>query len=176
MKSDVIAINNRGDGFTQALEETRKVSVYKGLDEKDSMHLLLFTEEILSIAKIIADDINASFWIESEGNTVILHMTANAFLDGEKRAQLINASTFRQNEAANSFLGRIRDAFEEAMAYERSSGDGLPNDVTKDIVGREIADPEWDEYECSILRKLADEVKVSIRGTVVDVTVRKSFA
>ena len=50
MKSDVIVVTNRGDGFQQALEETRKVSAYKGLEGKDSLHLLLFTEEMLSMA------------------------------------------------------------------------------------------------------------------------------
>ena len=174
MKSDVISITNRGDGFEQALEETRKVSAYKGLGKKDSMHMLLFTEEMLSMARIISGDVTASFWIETEGNTFDLHMTANTMLDKKKRAQLLDAATSRQNEAANSFLGKIRDAFEQAMASDNSYSE-VPYDVLPDIVGRDIADPEWDEFECSILRKLADNVKVSIRGNVIDMTVRKVF-
>ena len=175
MKSDVIAITNHGDGFEQALEETRKVSAYKGLGQKDSLHMTLFTEEMLSMARIVSGDMTAYFWIETEGNTFDLHMTTNTTLDKTKRAQLLDAATSRQNEAANSFLGKIRDAFEQAMASETSYND-VPYDVLPDIVGRDIADPEWDEFECSILRKLADNVKVSIRGNVVDMTVRKSFA
>ena len=175
MKSDVISITNHGDGFEQALEETRKVSAYKGLGQKDSLHMTLFTEEMLSMARIVSGDMTAYFWIETEGNTFDLHMTTNTTLDKTKRAQLLDAATSRQNEAANSFLGKIRDAFEQAMASETSYND-VPYDVLPDIVGRDIADPEWDEFECSILRKLADNVKVSIRGNVVDMTVRKSFA
>ena len=175
MKSDVIAITNHGDGFEQALEETRKVSAYKGLGQKDSLHMTLFTEEMLSMARIVSGDMTAYFWIETEGNTFDLHMTTNTTLDKTKRAQLLDAATSRQNEAANSFLGKIRDAFEQAMASDTSYND-VPYDVLPDIVGRDIADPEWDEFECSILRKLADNVKVSIRGNVVDMTVRKSFA
>ena len=95
-------------------------------------------------------------------------------LDKKKRAQLLEAATSRQNEAANSLLGKIRDAFERAMAAEESYDD-IPYEVMPDIVGREIADTEWDEYECSILRRLADNVKVSIRGNVVDMTVSKNF-
>ena len=175
MKSDVISITNQGDGFEQALEETRKVSAYRGLSEKESLHLLLFTEEILSIARLISGDMTASFWIESEGKSFQLHMTTNTMLDKKKRAQLIDAATSRKNEAAHSFLGKIRDAIEQAIASDNSY-DEVPYDVMSDIVGREIEDPEWDEIECSILRKLADNVKVSIRGDVVDVTVSKSFA
>ena len=174
MKSDVILITNHGDGFEQALEETRTVSAYKGLEGKDALHLLLFTEEMLSIARIVAGDMTARFWIETEGNNFELHMTTRSVLDKKKRAQLIEASTSRENEAANSFLGKIRDSFEQAMASD-DIYDEVPYEVLPDIVGREIADPEWDEYECSSLRKMADKVKISIRGNVVDITVRKSF-
>ncbi len=175
MKSDVIVVTNRGDGFQQALEETRKVSAYKGLEGKDSLHLLLFTEEMLSMAGIIRTNINASFWIETEGKTVDLHLTTNTVLDAKKRAQLIDAATSRKNEAAKSLLGKIRDAFEQAMASERQSSEP-PYEVYSDIVGRDIDSPEWDEYECSVLRKLADNVKVSIIGNTVDMTVTKTFA
>lgn len=176
MKSDVISITNHGDGFERALEETRKISAYKGLGEKDSLHMLLFTEEMLSMAQIVSGDLAASFWIETEGDTFDLHMsTKTTTLDKQKRAQLLNAATTHQNEAANSLLGKIRDAFEEAMALD-ANYDEVPYDVLPDIVGREIADPNWDGIECSILRKLADNVKVSIRGNLVDLTVRKNFA
>lgn len=174
MKSDVISINNHGDGFERALEETRKVSAYKGLGEKDSLHMLLFTEEMLSMARIVSGDMEGFFWIETGGNTFDLHLTTNTMLDKKKRNQLLEAATSRQNEAANSFLGKIRDAFEQAMARDNYYEE-IPYEVMPDIVGRDIADPEWDEYECSILRKLADNVKVSIRGNTVDMTVRKSF-
>ena len=175
MKSDVIAINNQGEGFEKAKEETRKVADYKGLNDKQSLHLLLFTEEMLSMIRIISTDINASFWIEAEGNTVDLHLTTNLILDAKKRAQLINAATTRKNEAAKSLIGRIRDSFEQAMASEATFSQP-PYEIYPDIVGRNIDDPEWDEYECSVLRKLADNVKVSIVGSTVDMTVSKTFA
>lgn len=175
MKSDVISITNHGDGFEQALEETRKVSAYKGLGGKDALHLMLFTEEMLSMAKIVAGDMAANFWIETEGDDFVLHMTTKTKLDKQMRTQLIETSTSRRNEAANSFLGKLRDAFEQAMASDHTYEEA-PYDVMEDIIGREIADTEWDQFECSILRKLADTVKVSIRGNEVDMTVRKSFA
>ena len=36
-------------------------------------------------------------------------------------------------------------------------------------------EPEWDGYERSILKKLADEVKIGIQGHTVDITVSKRF-
>ena len=39
MKSNVIIIDNMGNGFGKAIEETRKVSVYEELNHKDTIHL-----------------------------------------------------------------------------------------------------------------------------------------
>ncbi len=175
MKSDVITITNQGSGFEQALLETQKAAEYKGFSAKEALHLQLLTEEMLSMVEIVAGEVKASFWLECEGKKADLHLTTNTVLDKQKRAQLISASTSRKNEAANSFLGRIRDAFEEAMADEGGSYQ-MPYDLSVDIIGRDIADTEYDRYECSVLRRLADDVKVSIRGNVVDMTVSKTFA
>ena len=41
---------------------------------------------------------------------------------------------------------------------------------------RQEEDREWDGYEQSILRRVADNIKVAIRGGLVDLTVTKSFA
>ena len=44
-----------------------------------------------------------------------------------------------------------------------------------DLANHPIEIPKWDEYEQSILRNAADNVKISICGGVVDMTVSKSF-
>lgn len=177
MKSDVIQIDNRGNGFRSAVEQTKKVAEFRGLSHQDSLHLQLFTEEMLSMARSVTGEMKASFWIECEDRQFDLHMTTKTVLDKEKRFLLISSATSRKNEAANSFLGKLRDAFEQAMASDadREYFD-LPSDVQADIVGRYVEDPEWDRYEQSVLRKLADNVKIGIRGGEVHMTVSKKFA
>ena len=49
MKSDVIAIDNKGTGFKEAVEATKKLAEFNGLSATDSLHLQLFTEEMLSM-------------------------------------------------------------------------------------------------------------------------------
>ena len=44
-----------------------------------------------------------------------------------------------------------------------------------DLGNRAIADSEWDGYERSVLRKLADNIKVGIRGGLVDMTVVRNL-
>jgi hypothetical protein len=51
----------------------------------------------------------------------------------------------------------------------------IPDIAMDDMVNRNIEIPEWDEYEQSILHRVADEVKIGIRGGTVDMSVFKSF-
>ena len=177
MKSDVIVIDNAGKGFENAVAETRKVAQYQGLTGKDVLHLELMTEEMLSLVRSVTGEMQASFWIETEGTQFDLHLTTKTVMDKEKRYLLISSASSRKNEAAKTFLGYLRNALEEAMAAEVDhSANDLPLDVLNDLANHPIDDPEWDGYERSVLRKVADNVKIAIRGGVVDMTVSKNFA
>lgn len=176
MKSDVIAIDNKGSGFDEAVEATKKLAEFNKLDEKDSLHLQLFTEEMLSMIRIVTGEVKASFWVENTDKTFDLNLTTETIMDKEKKHLLISSSSSKKNEAAGSFLGMLRDAFEEAMLADSDKVlYQLPNDVASDVVGQYIEDEEWDRYEASVLKRLADDVKIDIRGGLVHMTVRKSF-
>ncbi len=176
MRSDVIQIDNQGKGFDRAVEETRRVARYQGLDQKLSLRLQLCTEEMLSLARSVTGELNASFYLECEGKKVDLHMTTETVMDKEKRYHLLSSASSRKNEAANSFIGKLRDAFERAMLSDADhTYYELPDEISKDVSGQPVDDPEWDRYERSTLRRLADDVKISIRGGVVDMTVTKQF-
>lgn len=173
MKSDIIKIDNRGEGFRDALAQTEKAAEFRSLSRKETLQLCLCTEEMLSLARSVTGEMKADFWLESEGKRFDLHMSTKTVMSREKRENLIASASSGKNEAANSFLGRLRDAFEAAMAGE--AGDLIPDEAMDDMVNRDIEIPEWDEYEQSILRRAADNVKIGIRGGTVDMTVSKSF-
>ena len=177
MKSDIIHIDNQGVGFEAALVQTEKAAQFRDLDEKETMRLRICAEEMLGLARSVTGEMKAVFWLESEGRSFEMHMSTKTVMDREKRAQLLSAASSQKNEAANSFLGKLRDAFEEAMVSDVDhSRDELPDDVIKDICFFHPEDPEWDRYEQSILSRVADEIKISIRGGMVDMTVNKKFA
>ena len=176
MKSDIIHIDNQGVGFEAALAQTGKAAQFRELGEKEAMRLRICAEEMLSLARSVTGEMEADFWLENEGKRFDLHVSTKTVMDKEKRYHLLSSASSRKNEAANSFLGKLRDAFEEAMLSDVDhSLDELPDDVAKDICYYHPEDPEWDGYEQSILRKLADEIKISIRGGTVDMTVTKRF-
>ncbi|MBO5570136.1 MAG: hypothetical protein J6A79_14550 [Clostridia bacterium] len=177
MKSDIILIDNQGKGFTEALEETKKVASYTGLEPKLTTRLQLMTEEMLSLARSVTGEMQASFWIENEGSQFDLHMATKTIMDKEKRYNLLSTASSRKNEAAKSFLGKLRDKLEEAMAAEVDhSEEEIPMDIIKDLANHPIEDPEWDGYERSVLRRLADTIKIAIRGGQVEIIVSKNFA
>lgn len=178
MKSDVILIDNQGNGFDKALEEACKTAAYQELSHKESLQLQLCAEEMLSMARSITGELQASFWIEADGRAFELHLTTKTVMDREKRAFLLGAATSGKNEAAKSFLGSLRDAFEQAMAADVDHSSNLPEELLNDLPNHEITcvDPEWDKYEQSTLRRLADTIRIGIRGDDVDMTVSKRFA
>lgn len=176
MKSDTIVVDNKGNGFADAVEETRKAALFRGVSQKDTLQLQLMTEEMLSLIHIVTGEVEASFWIESEDKAFDLCMTTKTVMDSEKRYLLLSSSSTRKNDAAHSFLGKLRDAFQEAMLAEADTvNQGLPEDIANDIYNRNTNDQEWDRYEQSILLKLADNVRISIKGKQVKMTVSKKF-
>ena len=173
MRSDLINIDNCGNGYQDALDQTAKAAQFRDLSRKEALRLRICAEEMLSLARSVTGELQARFWLESEGKKFDLHLSTKTVMDREKRENLIASATSRRNEAANSFLGKLRDAFEAAMVSEQDNS--IPEDVLDDLANHPIEIPEWDEYEQSILRNAADTVKIAIRGGFVDMTVSKSF-
>ena len=175
MKSDVIVVNNQGKGFSEALEAAKKTTEYEGLSKQSALHVQLITEELLSLARIVTGADTSSFWIETDGKKFSFHLTTKTVMDQEKKSELLAAATSRKNEAAKSFIGMLRDAIENAMLADPDHSDDIPEDIMADLANRDIEDTEYDGYERSVLRKLADEIKVGIRGGEVDMTVVKKL-
>ena len=177
MKSDVIAIDSTGAGFADAVDQARKVADYCHLTRKDALHLELMTEEMLSLVRSITGEMQASFWIETDGHQYDLHLTARTEMDKEKRHLLLSSSTSGKNEAARSFLGYLRNALEQALTADVDySYSNIPMDLLHDLPSHPMEAEDWDGYEQSVLKKVADNIRMAIRGEVVDMTVSRQFA
>lgn len=177
MISDIITIDNQGRGFDNALEEAGRVAAYAGLDKKNTTRLSLLTHEMLSLARSITGEMHADFWIEKVEGQFNLHMTTETVMDAEKRDMLINATSSRKNEAARGLVGWLRDKVERMMVaqVDHSEQEEVPYDLMSDVANSVFEEPEWDGYERSVLMKIADNVKIGIRGRVVDILVTKRF-
>ena len=157
MKSDVILINNKGGGTDLALEQVKRSAAYRELDHNKSIQLQLLAEETLSMARIVTGELEATFWVESEGLQFEIHLSTKTIMDKTKRQQLLEVASSRKNEITKSFLGRLRDSFEEALLSDSDREfNAIPDEILADMPNRPIEDLDWDGYERSVLMKLAE--------------------
>ena len=199
MRTDMIAVSSRGSQIETALDQVEKVAAYKGLGAKETLHLRLLTEEMMGMMRSITGETQGRFWIEDEDGVYQLHLQAATRMDSEKRGQLLSASTTGRNESARGLMGRLRDFFDRgadddiaAVAsplmmpgmYDQSTASTLDwewsmiryeNALSARMETDEAARQAWDELEKSVVAHVADDVKVSIRGKLVEMTIVKKM-
>ena len=200
MISDIIAITNTGENLYTALDLSRRVAAYGDLSPKYALHLRLLAEELVSLMRAITGEVSGRFWIEKEDEDYRLHLQVDAALTKEKREELLSTSSTGKNEAHHSFMGRLRDFFfgpvdADIAAYDKSvlaTGvlpDGSRPSTDWDwmmtryqcaLSAMREEKPEaaeaWDELEKSIVGNLADDVKVSIKGSKTEMIIEKKLA
>jgi hypothetical protein len=176
------------------------VAAYGDLSPKNTLHLRLLAEELMSLMHAITGEVSGRFWIEKEEEDYRLHLQVDAALTKEKREGLLAASTTGKNEAQHSFMGRLRDFFfgpvdAEIASYDRSVlATGVLPDGSRPSTDwdwmmtryqgalsamkeeTQEAAEAWDELEKSIVGNLADDVKVSIKGSKTEMTIDKKLA
>ena len=201
MKTDVIVVSSKGTKMEAALIQVDKVAAYKGLPPKDALHLRLLAEEMMAMMRSITGETQGKFWIEDEDGTYELHLQAATRMTSVKREKLLSTATSGKNESARTFMGKLRDFFERGAdediaahtspllipgMYEHSSTPTLDWEwsmtqyerALSSAVDRKDEDAlkAWDELEKSVVAHVADDVKVSIRNQVVEMTIIKKFA
>ena len=201
MRTDVIVVSCKGNRMETALEQVEKVAAYKGLSGKNALHLRLLTEEMMGMMRSITGKTDGEFWIEDQDGEYQLHLRVNTRLTSEKREQLLSASSSGKNESAKGLMGRLRDFFDwgsdEDLAgfnspllmpdmMEQSSSPVLDWEWSMIRYERMLSDrmgmndhaakEAWDELEKSVVKHVADDVKVSIRNGVVEMTIIKKLS
>ncbi|MBQ3372110.1 MAG: DUF2974 domain-containing protein [Oscillospiraceae bacterium] len=174
MKTTAIEVDSRGNGFTDALEETKKMAECNALSKDDSLRLQLLAEEMLNMIRTVTGNTKASFWIEREGSRYDLLITTKTVMNRKKRELLIASASSGKNDAAKSFLGKVRNAFEKAMVSEEQNN-RVVFEKAQAMQDNQVPEEEWDRYEQSVLQNFADDVKIGIRGDEVKMTVSKTF-
>ena len=190
MKTDVIIISNDGTGMEEALVQAEKTAQYKDLSPKDALHLRLLTEEMLGMMRSITGEREGRFWIEDQDNMFLLHLQVKTPMDLDKEEKLLAASTSGKNEAAKGIMGRIRAFFDpvdwanapvpvysdNANTMVNWSMNSYRQAVKENLENEEEGAAEaWDELEKSVVSKIADDVKVSIKGWDVEMIILKKI-
>ena len=202
MRSKEYKINGFDAGIREALDATEKLGLENGLATKENLHLRLLGEELLGLVRGIAGEVEALYWLEWENKAFQLHLQADIRLTQEMRKQFISVSSTGTNAAVKGFTGKIKEMIailllpkDDGPSYLSlglmslgSPGGFLADEGTyewsMDLFMTQMeqaghssleAREAWDELEKSVLAKLADEVKISIIGSQVEITVFKTF-
>lgn len=198
MKTDVIAVSSRGSRMEAALQQADKVAAYKGLSAKNALHLRLLTEEAMGLMRSITGETEGKFWIEDRDDEYELHLQVQTSLSEEERTRLLSVSSTGKNESARGLMGRLRAFFDWESDEDASScsslflpdaldsspmldwewslrryESALYTQVTLNAPGAQEA---WDELEKSVVKNVADDVKVYIRSGVVELVILKKLA
>ena len=201
MKTDVIRVSSKGNQIEKALEQIDKIAAYKELSPKNTLHLRLLTEEMMGMMRSITGETEGEFWVEDQDGEYQLHLRVRTRLNAEEREALLAASSTGRNESARGLMGRIRDFFDWGSdedlgimtsslmlpdMYEHSSSPALDMEwsmvryesaLSGRIAQNDTAAKEaWDELEKSVVRHVADDVRVSIRNGVVEMIILKKLA
>ena len=203
MRSDIIHITSDGTGIAEALKQTESVAVYRSLSKKDSIHLLLLTEEMTGMLKALTGEHDADFWIEADGNAFHLHLKTETKMNTELRNKLLSASTSGKNIAAKGVMGKVKDIFSrllepsdapvpaeykagfdmsvlstaEAAAMAKNMSITAMNVWSLNRYKAEMKDSgnSWDELEQSIVANIADEIEIGIADNSVEMVIYKEF-
>ncbi len=197
MKTDVITVTGGGAQIDAVLREAEKTAEYTQLSHKSALHLRLLTEEMVGFLQAVTGETRCDFWIEAENGLFELHLTAETFMNSEKRRELLSAASSGRNEASRGLKGRIIDLFDRAadsdvpvFSTPMIPGDSSAlygtvrwslEDYRRELArsrsqGAEGTEEAWDELEKSVLARVADEVRVSIRSGRVEIVIYKKMS
>lgn len=198
MKTDLISVSGKTAQFEAALEQADKMAAYKELTGKNALHLRLLTEEMMGMMRSITGKPEGTFWIEEQDGEYQLHLQVRKQLNEEERKQLLSASSTGKNESAKGLMGRLRDFFYLPDEGEIYSGPLATPDMyehasspmldwewsmtryerslnTRMEKGDDTAREAWDELEKSVVKNVADDVKVFIRNGNVEMVILKEM-
>ena len=204
MAANKIKISNTGENMNAALDLTEKTAKSMGLSSRDTMRLRLLAEEMMSMVRAITGSFTADYWLEHEGTTCKLVLSAKSELDYGKRSEFLSVSTTGKNTAKVGLMEKIRGIFEaglygmeQSFAAQAEYGVGMYSagmmgavdagmteaiyswsmqKYKDEIKSKRTEYPDvWDELEKSIIANLADEVSVGVTKNGVELTVQKKF-
>ncbi len=194
MKTDVMIVSGEENRIEEALSQVDKVAAYKDLSTKGALSLRLLAEEMMGLVRSITGKKEGEFWIEDKNGTFELHLRVNTLIDESRREQLLSVSTSGVNEATRTFMGKIRAFFEPEAGmptFHTGPAGAAPQmygsmDWSMEDYRAQLQEyreqngagalEAWDQLEKSVVAHVADDVKVSIRGRVVELTIEKKLA
>ena len=114
LTSDIVHINSDLKGKEEAIAAADFFNKRNGFSEKDSLHIMLITEELICLVHDIMKGFIGNLWLESkdtsEGVLCKVLLSAQRPESAEQEEQLLSLATSRRNENSMGMIGKIREA------------------------------------------------------------------
>ncbi|MBR1909271.1 MAG: mechanosensitive ion channel, partial [Lachnospiraceae bacterium] len=169
-RTDTIVISPGKKNLKEAVDMVRSFASTQRLDEKSKNQLSLMTEELIGITGDIVDDTKAKLWIEGSGLKYRIHLNFKADIGSGERVKLLALSSSGKNEADNSLPQKI---WEKVLVGLRTTDNNAPGSSDYEWSLNENG-PTTSEIGESILVALADDIKVSVTKSHVELVVIKA--
>lgn len=204
MQTEKISIYTAGDGRDKALELTEKAGAFCRLDNKSTLRLRLLSEEIIELIRPFSSELKGDFWLETNDENVEIHLKTSIPMDLQTRNELLSVATSGKNSAAKGLIGKIREMIARvtlpddpetkamtdqalglmALGSQMGSSYGstyswsmtaYAESINNSTVFTDEAAEAMDALEKSIVANIADEVKVNIVDSNVEVVIYKAI-
>jgi hypothetical protein len=189
MKSNIIKISDENNNINAIFAEVENFSTKTELDVKKALKIRLLAEELVAMLKELSGSYEGEFFLEQEDFKfdLITRICVNKAMDNKTKKGFIGVSSDKKNAAAKGIMGKIRDVVENFMYPENAtfSANYVAYQLEADALGgaswslnqnnNQEKQEEWDEIEKSIIEKVADNVKVSVKCKYVEIVITKDF-
>jgi hypothetical protein len=184
MKSDTFTGEQ---GIEYILSETKRIGEFCNLPPAASDKLRLLAEEMLSLTVRLFENLTYEFFIESEGCSFTLNLSAETLVSQEQREKLLSLSRSGENEATKGIFGKISSIFESLLTgsdeYAQIARVYCPDiphlygiDMTpyfsmsafQDERPKKPDDEQWDGLEKSIIATLAKDMVIGVKNRRVE--------
>ncbi len=156
------------------LTESNRIARRAGVNAKDEMHIVLLTEEMISVLPHLIKYGSGKFWIDVTDELFELHIQVTPRSAPGEKARKVG------DPAKKTIMGRVLGVFDKAAS--RKSEHGTDEDTSWSLgsyienlkqQGAGNKTEEWDELEHSILANIADDVVVKRVNNDVDLIISK---
>ncbi len=200
MNPEKVRVTSQGQGWAEATELTEALGEACGLEKKEKLHLRLLAEELIGLMRGITGDMEALYEIGQKEKQFQLCLESDVKLTREMHKELMAVATSGKNAAAQGFMGKLRDMIAVALLPYSEGLDimaglslglmtmGSPTGASagaesymwslneyREKAENKDARQELEELQKSIVASIADEVRVSVKGSHVEIIIFKAF-
>lgn len=172
-RSETVRMPPGENRVSEAVETARRFAERQKLPPNAGIQMELLTEEAVDLLQRLLENARREFWVEGTAKIYRIHIRAAIHLSSvEEYKKMVALSSAGRNEAVTSINRRILEAMvlgRQRLMDKKKSG--------KETFEWKLSDSEVTEEEIgkSILTKFANDVRISVTDSWVEMIVMKAI-